>query len=147
MDPLFPLSWQTWLTMGICLLILELIFSSELFLICGAIGAFCTAVVAYYTPSIIWQGLAFALFVECSILLVRPRIIKKLHVGNGRKSNVEALIGRTCTVTESITAGQYGTVQVDGDFWRAIAKEEIIAGEQVRITKQDGVTLTVEKDR
>ena len=55
-----------------------------------------------------------------SIFLLRPVAIKYLHQSKDKRvSNAEALIGREGKVTDTIEAGGYGRVKIDGDSWKA----------------------------
>ena len=80
------------------------------------------------------------------IFFVRPIALKYLHKHDERLSNAEALIGREGRVTQTIEAGDYGRVAVDGDDWKArSATGERIAKEtRVRIVKLDSIIVTVE---
>ncbi len=47
--------------------------------------------------------------------MVRPIALKYLHQGTDKRlSNVDALIGREGKVTDTIEAGGYGRVKIDG---------------------------------
>jgi membrane-bound serine protease (ClpP class) len=52
------------------------------------------------------------------------------------------MIGRLAVTRSAL--GPEGQVQVDGEIWRAVSEGGVIpAGEQVRVTAMDGLTLTV----
>jgi len=56
----------------------------------------------------------------------------------------EGMIGRLAVVRSAL--GPDGQVQVDGEIWRAVAEGGAIpAGEKVRVTAVDGLTLTVSR--
>jgi len=56
----------------------------------------------------------------------------------------EGMIGRLAVARSAL--GPDGQVQVDGEIWRAVAEGAAIpAGEQVRVTAVDGLTLTVSR--
>ena len=55
----------------------------------------------------------------------------------------EALVGRTATARTAIDGE--GKVFLNGEYWDAIARESIAAGEQVRVLSVDGLTLSVER--
>lgn len=139
--------WLVWLGIGLGCLLLELA-SGDLYLLNFAIGAvFALGSAVIGAP--LW--LDITLWIAVSLLclaFVRPPLLKKLH-GDlpDKKSNADALIGRTGTVTENIVAGGYGYVRIDGDEWRSVAKEgnTFAKGETVTVVGRDSIILTVDK--
>ena len=57
------------------------------------------------------------------------------------------MIGREGKVTDTIEAGGYGRVKVDGDSWKAQSVDgmEIDSGAAVRILRLDSIIVTVER--
>lgn len=137
--------WLIWIIISILCLILEL-SSGDFFILCFAIGAAVSAILAGCGASLTVQIILFAVVSALSLLLVRPALIKKLHKPHReRLSNAEAMIGKTGRVSETIEAGGYGRVAVDGDDWKAVSAngEAIEAGTRVRIVKMDSIIVTV----
>ena len=60
------------------------------------------------------------------------------------RSGPETLVGRTATVVDDIDPA--GRVRLDGEYWNARASDPARAGETVRITAIDGLTLEVEPE-
>jgi membrane-bound serine protease (ClpP class) len=60
------------------------------------------------------------------------------------RSGPETLIGATATVVEDCAPA--GQVRVHGEIWNARSTEPVAAGETVRITALDGLTLSVEPE-
>jgi membrane-bound serine protease (ClpP class) len=59
-------------------------------------------------------------------------------------TGVEGMVGRLAVARGSL--GPEGEVQVDGEIWHAVAEGGVIAaGEKVRVTAVDGLTLTVSR--
>ena len=138
--------WLIWVIISIVCLILEL-SSGDFFILCFAIGAAVSAIVAGCGASLTWQIIIFAIVSALSLLLVRPALLKKLHKPNReRLSNAEAMIGQEGRVSENIEAGGYGRVAIDGDDWKARSADgtAINKGERVRVLKMDSIILTVE---
>ena len=138
--------WLVWVIISIVCLILEL-SSGDFFILCFAIGAAVSAIIAGCGASLTWQIVIFAVVSALSLLMVRPALIKKLHKPHReRLSNAEAMIGREGRVTEDIEAGGYGRVAVDGDNWKAVSADgsAINTGTRVRITKMESIIATVE---
>ena len=138
--------WLIWVIISIVCLILEL-SSGDFFILCFAIGAAIAAVIAGCGLSLTWQIVLFALVSALSLLLVRPTLIKKLHKPQReRLSNAEAVIGQIGRVSETIEAGGYGRVAIDGDDWKALSADGALIekGTRVRVAMMDSIILTVE---
>ncbi len=138
--------WLIWVIISILCLILEL-SSGDFFILCFAIGAAASAIIAGCGANLTWQVIIFAVVSALSLLLVRPALLKKLHKPNReRLSNAEAMIGQQGRVSEPIEAGGYGRVAIDGDDWKARSADggAIAKGVPVRVVKMDSIILTVE---
>ena len=70
--------WLIWVIISIVCLILEL-SSGDFFILCFAIGAAFSAIIAGCGANLTWQIIMFAVVSALSLLLVRPALIKKLH--------------------------------------------------------------------
>ena len=138
--------WLIWVIISIVCLILEL-SSGDFFILCFAIGAAFSAILAGCGANLTWQIIMFAVISALSLLLVRPTLLKKLHKPQKeRASNAEAIIGRVGRVRETIEANGYGYVAIDGDDWKAKSVDgaAIDQDTRVRVTKMDSIILTVE---
>ena len=136
--------WQVWAIVAIVCLILEL-SSGDFFIICFSIGAVFAVISEVCGLSIYWQIFIFAIFSLLSVLFVRPVALRYLHKNDPNKpSNADALLGRTGKVTEPISAGQSGYVQIDGDMWKAVSQQSIAVGETVRVIGRESTIITVE---
>jgi len=138
--------WQIWAVIAIICLILEL-SSGDFFIICFSIGAVFAIISAVLGLSIYWQIFIFAIFSLLSVLFVRPVALRYLHKNEPNKpSNADALLGRTGRVTEVITVGGNGYVQIDGDLWKAVSPSttDIPIGTTVRVIGRESTIITVE---
>ena len=136
--------WQVWAIIAIVCLILEL-SSGDFFIICFSIGAVFAIISEICGLGIYWQIFIFAIFSLLSVLFVRPVALRYLHKNDPNKpSNADALLGRTGKVTEPISAGQSGYVQIDGDMWKAVSQQEIAVGQTVRVIGRESTIITVE---
>ena len=137
--------WQLWALVSLLCLILELT-SGDFFIMCFSLGAIPALIASLFDTSFTAQIIIFAVCSALCIFFVRPIALKYLHKHDERLSNAEALIGREGRVTQTIEAGDYGRVAVDGDDWKArSATGERIAKEtRVRIAKLDRIIVTVE---
>ena len=53
------------------------------------------------------------------------------------------MIGESGQALTAIEPGQEGRVRTHGEIWTAIASEPIAQGARVRVTRVDGLTVTV----
>ena len=136
--------WQVWAVIAVVCLILEL-SSGDFFIICFSIGAVFAVISAALGLSVYWQIALFAAFSAIAIFTVRPVALRYLHKNEPNKpSNADALLGRTGKVTEAITVGGNGYVQIDGDLWKAISNADIPVGTTVRVIGRESTIITVE---
>lgn len=138
--------WMIWAVVAFVCLIMEMT-SGDFFITCFGIGALCAMGVSL-TPAPFWlQVVAFAVFSVLSIYFLRPRLVAMLNAkANHRVSNADAIIGRVGEVSESVKAGGYGRVKLDGDDWKAEsdAVNDIPVGARVRIIGRESIIVKVE---
>jgi membrane protein implicated in regulation of membrane protease activity len=138
--------WQVWAVLAVLGLILELT-SGDFFIMCLAIGAAGAAITAPFA-NLYWQIGVFAIVSLFSLFQVRPFVLRYLHNNEEKRvSNADALLGRKGRVSETIPAGGFGYVAIDGDQWRAVAvnDEEIVEGTRVKIVSRESTIVTVEQ--
>ena len=138
--------WQVWTVIAVLCLIMELM-AGDLFIICFSFGAIAAAIVAALGLNGYIQLAAFALFTLVSLFWFRPVARRYLHKGEEeRVSNADALMGRQGRVVESVKAGGFGRVQIDGDIWKAVTSEavDIPEGSNVRVVGRESTIITVE---
>ena len=139
--------WLVWIFVSIICLMIEL-GSGDLFLLCFAIGALGGSVAAALGWGIVPQLIVMAIVTTLSIFFVRPVALRYLHRNDdNRVSNADALIGRTGTVSQTIDAGGYGRVAIDGDDWKAVSEDgrTIERGSKVEVVDRESIILTVRK--
>lgn len=120
-------------------------FTMEFSLACLGIGALGAAGAAWFGLGVWPQAGAFALVSAVCWAGIRPFALKHLY---GRSKHIqtpaEAVIGRECMVeTDLDPARETGRVKVNGESWKASAKEPLARGTVCVVEKLDGVTLTV----
>lgn len=136
--------WQLLIFAGIIFLIIE-IFTPVLFFLNFAIACFITAVLALYVTD--WNILvpSFVALSAVFLIFLRPLLVKVRT--NGQKTGVEEkYIGKTAKVTETITSNS-GVVSIYNERWEARTnnEEEIPAGSDVKIIRNESLVLYVEK--
>lgn len=138
------LHWQILLIAGILFLIIE-IFTPVLFFLNFALACFLTAILALFVLS--WNILipAFVAFSAIFLLFLRPLLIKSKN-GDKKTGVEEKYIGKTAKVLEPVTTTS-GVVSIYDERWNARSNsgEEIPAGTEVKIIKNESLLLYVEK--
>ena len=141
------LNWHWWMYAAILLFILE-VFTPGFIVACLGLGALTAALTAYLGYDIDAQFMAFALSTLISLFLIRPLLYKKGEKEDKIKTNTDALIGRSGSVTETIDNKlNKGRVLIDGDQWRAHSQDNEIIEENtlVEITSINSTIVTVKK--
>lgn len=136
--------WLLWLIVSLACLVIEL-SSGDFYFICFSLGALVSIIFAACDAPFIAQLLSWVIASVLCLVFVRPSLVKRLHNRKERKSNADALIGRSGKVTTTIPADGYGYVQIDGDQWRSLSADgtEIPVGTIVSVVSRDSIILTV----
>ena len=145
MDGFFLNMPLLWLFVGLILLILE-IFTPGFVLALIGIAAIFTSVVSMVFKNIYIQFLIFGVFLILLAVFIRPIYIKFFFKKNGKKSAVDALIGKRCLVNEEINNLKgTGYIKVGADYLKAVSSnDEIIRkGTLIKIDSFSGITATV----
>lgn len=141
-------AWHIWVIVALLFVIVE-VFTSGFAVMCISIGALFGAGASLLEWDVKWQLLAFSIGTVLAFLTVRPLVQRFLYNKQHEvKTNVAALIGRKAVVTERIEGElRSGRVKVDGDDWKAVAKDGAVIeeGEAVEIEEVNSVILTVKK--
>ena len=144
--------WVMWLIATAVLVIIELI-TGMVASFCLAIGCLASMIVSLFSTSVNMQLLALAIGTILSFIFLAP-VIRKWQQQKGEKnpktqnSSMDALIGRTVVVTQTIPAdGELGRIRIDGDNWqaRSISGAEIEEGRKVRVVSYDSIIIEVEE--
>ena len=138
--------WEAWAIAALVFLVLELM-AGDFFMMCLAVGAVVSALAAAVGIAFLPSIAVFAVVTLACLLLLRPKMLKRM-ARRGRKSNADALVGKTGTVKEEIKAGSYGYVAIDGDMWRSVSSDgvAIAAGTKVVVVSRESIVLTVKTE-
>ena len=138
--------WEMWAVAALVFLVLELM-AGDFFMLCLAAGAVCSAVAAACGGSFTLCLVLCSVITVASLFFLRPKALKRFRGGKTRKSNADAIIGRVGKVTETIKAGDYGRMKLDGDDWKAESDEteDLPVGTKVRIIGRESIIVKVEK--
>ena len=132
-----------WITAAVILIIIEAA-TMGLTTIWFAGGAIAAAVSTLLTNNIIIQIVIFIVVSIILLYLTKP-LKTKLKIGK-EKTNVEAVVGKTGFVMETISPAAFGQVKVDGIMWTARPADTnavIDAGTEVTVVGVEGVKLIV----
>ncbi len=144
MDNFFLSMPLLWLFIGIIMLIAE-IFTPGFVLGLIGVAAVLTSIVSLIFKNTYMQLFFFGVFLVLLAVFVRPIFVKFFFKGS-KKSNVDALIGKECIVTEDINSSKgTGYIKIGADYLKAISSnnEIIRKGSVVRIESLAGITVTV----
>ena len=153
MDSLYQIvneAWKFWLIVGIALMIIEGINPGTFAIFFGGLGAFATAAICYYFPTIAasWthQFLVFSALSLVSLLLMRPRLRRFIH--SKTRLDEHAFIGKRAKALTYLRRNslETGKVMFDGTEWQAVLSEDspdIPIGGIVEIERMEGLTLQV----
>lgn len=145
----FLSNWLLWLIAAAILLIVELLTNTfaAFCLVGGCALALATSLIGFGIEA---QLTAAAIGSVLSFIAFKPLIKRQAEARRHRDclSNMDALIGRTTTVTEAIGGNTPGRVRIDGDNWQAVSTDAspIDVGTKVRVTGYDSIILTVERE-
>ncbi|NLM01411.1 MAG: NfeD family protein [Treponema sp.] len=128
------------------LFVLTEIFTIGLTTLWFAIGSLLMIFLSFLRIPFWWQILIFLIISSLLLFLTRPLLIKKLKIGK-EKTNINALIGKTCLVTKSISKLEKGEAKVNGVLWSAKSEDnsEIPKGSECKIIAINGATLIIQK--
>jgi len=139
--------WSFWLTLGMILLIAEVV-TPGFVLACFSVGCVAAAAVAYFDLAWTWQIGAFGAASALAFVVVRPFMTRHfLKPADAVPTNTDWLIGQTATVTVAFdpNTGE-GRVKVRGEDWRGVAEDgrPLARGTKVVVKRVDGTRLFVE---
>ena len=137
--------WQILCMVGIGFIILE-IFTPSMFFLNFALAAFITAGISLITLNKFALVLAFFLLSFLSFAFLRPILLRRNS--KDTETGMEGkYIGKTAKVTEEVTA-ERGVITIYGERWeaRCLGEQSIPAGADVKIVKNDGLIIFVEKE-
>lgn len=136
--------WVAWASLAVLLAAAEVV-SLDFVLIMLAAGAGAGAVTSALGLPFV-ASLAVALAVSVAMLyVVRPSVVKRMHLGTELTTGHAALVGRTAVALSAVdeTSGQ---VRLSGEVWTARSFDpqlRIEAGAKVEVFEIDGATAVV----
>lgn len=140
------LGW-IWISVLILAIIIELL-TDQLISIWFVPGAIVATIMDFCNAKPIWQILVF-LFVSAAGIILGKTVLQKYLPVKDSKTNIDAIIGEKCVVTEKIDnfAG-CGQAKVKGQVWSARGvgeNDSFEVGEVLNIVAIEGVKLICKK--
>lgn len=132
--------WQIFLILAMIFLLIEM-FVPMLFFVNFALACFVVASLTVYTTDITVLTVVAVILSGLFLWLLRPILMEKLHAKTGVE---DKYIGKIVKVIEPINSNG-GAITIYGERWNAKADEEIEAGADVKIIRNDSLILYVEK--
>ena len=137
--------WQIFSIIAVVAVILEIVIPSGFFLNFAVAGVL-TALLSFFVNS--WNALIidFIILSLLSIWLIRPLLLRHRENKDNQTGLDGKYIGKTAKVTETVTKNS-GTVTIYDERWdaRIMDGEDIPAGTEVKIVKNDSLILYVER--
>lgn len=135
--------WQIWVIVALVLFVLE-IFTPGFYVMSVGIGALVSAFGSALGFGFVMQLLLLAAGSLASVFLLRPLLLRQNL--DGKKSGVDALVGKEALVTEQISnLHDTGRVRIGSESWKArsSAGTEIASGAVVVVDEIRGATASV----
>ncbi|MEI6210649.1 MAG: NfeD family protein [bacterium] len=147
MDMISQAGW--WLIFGLVLLVIEVSAPAFVALFFG-FAALLVALICWLVGPGMPSWVSWLIFIGLAVVLLigLRRTCKRIFVG---KKSAEAdglasdVLGHRAVVTVRIQPGLPGKVELRGANWQAESSETLESGAQVRIVKQESISLTVER--
>lgn len=137
--------WETWLAVGMLLLVAEL-FSLELVLLMLALGAFTGMAADLVGLPLVAQGLLAVAASLGALFLARPSMVRRLKSGPELAHGHQKLLGSTGLVRREISSRAPGLVALGGDDWTAVPYDDTVTipvGAVVEVFEIRGATAVV----
>ena len=136
-----------WIAVIVLAIIVE-VFTDQLISIWFVPGAIVAIILDFFKVHFVWQILTVLLLAGVGIILTKTVFIKALPA-NTTKTNIDAIIGERCIVTEKIDnyAG-CGQVKIKGQIWsaRCVMDDDIFEeGDVLHVVAIEGVKVICKK--
>lgn len=140
--------WIIWLIAAGCLLLVE-VLTQMIWTACLAIGCLLAMILGFFDADLAFQILAVAFGTLLAFIVLGPKMRRWIHgtaEPHKSRTGMDALIGRTATVTHEIQPDKLGRVKIDGDSWQArntLQSETLPQGTKVIVSGFDSIILNV----
>ena len=140
--------WWFWLAISLIALVVE-IFTDQLISVWFIPGALVAIILDFCSVAFPWQILTFFIISIVGIIIGK-KFLSKNKQNSSTKTNIDAIIGEKCIVTEKIdTFAGCGQAKVKGQIWsaRGVSDDDIFeSGEVLKVVAIEGVKLICKKE-
>lgn len=137
------MAW-VWAVAAVVFLILELAMPTLVFA-CFVVASLGAGIYTLFAPESYYWQVGIFVIVAVILLPATRSLARKITRESPQRSNVDGLIGQVGLVTKAIDPDRGGQVKIQGEIWRAWAKEAIDADTKVTVTAVSGAHLHVER--
>lgn len=141
-----PAWW--WLSLGIALLIIEMLSGTLIFFFIS-VGAFLVALLTWGLDlGAVAQGVVFALTTVAAVAAwrrFRPNPgdkVEQLAAASGLNSRLAGFVGREAVLEEALSNGR-GRIRLDDSYWNVVG-DDLPVGSRVRVVAVEGMILRVQ---
>ncbi|NNE93398.1 MAG: NfeD family protein [Verrucomicrobiales bacterium] len=134
-----------WFLVGIGLILAELAVPGVILVFFGVAALIVSLLDWIGIDSLAAQLWIFSIL-SLALLIFARRFVKSWFVGSesSEASDLdEEFVGKTVTVTNEITPGGFGKVELKGAQWQATSTTTLPVGSLAEVTKRDGLLLHV----
>lgn len=136
-----------WIAVIVVAIIIEAL-TDQLLCIWFVPAAIVSTILDFVGVDILWQVLVFLVLSLVGIFVIR-RFLAKFKQDKSNKTNIEAIVGELCVVTERIDSfAGCGQAKVKGQIWsaRGISEDDVYeVGEILQVIAIEGVKLICKK--
>jgi membrane protein implicated in regulation of membrane protease activity len=113
-----------WVIVAIVFAIVE-VMTVAFFAVFITIGALGAAIVSLLGFNPLVQAIVLGVIGVAGILIARPFLVERLHIGRGRlRSGAESMVGQQAVLLEPILGvGQPGHLKIAGELWPALTDD------------------------
>ncbi|GAA1285022.1 NfeD family protein [Saccharothrix xinjiangensis] len=132
-----------WLILGVVLVAAE-VLSGDFVLVMLGVAALGAAGAAGLGAPVLISAVVFGVVSLGLVLGARPAIKRRMALGTGHRSGIEALVGSTAVVVSRVDA-HGGTVRIGGEVWsaRSLDRGVVEPGGEVTVVEISGATAVV----
>jgi membrane-bound serine protease (ClpP class) len=136
------------IVIAVTLFVLEAKFTSHGILLAGGVIAMIFGAIFLIRSPLTAGGVSIGTAVAVTLPFAAISVFLMRLVLRSRKwkqaSGAEEMLGEQGIATSGLQSGVEGMIRIHGEMWRAIAEENVAAGETVRVRKLEGLKLYVE---
>jgi len=139
-------AWWAWMSLGLLLLIVEMLLPTDFFVFFTGVGALVTALVTGIglTPGLMSQAVTFAIVSVVTLVTMRGWMRRMMH-RDMPTGAVDSIVGEVATTLSEIPANGTGKVLLRGSPWNARNEGSVAipVGVRVRVDRSESITLVV----